>query len=65
MSLTINASFLPHLDPDESIAFCRDVLGFEVRLDVGTGTMRWVTLGLPGQPDTSIVLQPPLRPRVD
>lgn len=59
MTLTINASFLPHLDPDVSVAFYRDLLGFEVRLDVGTGTMRWITLGLPGQPDTNLVLQPP------
>lgn len=59
MTLTINASFLPHLDPDASVAFYRDILGFEVRLDVGSGTMRWITLGLPGQPDTNLVLQPP------
>lgn len=59
MSLTINASFLPHLDPDASVSFYRDLLGFEVRLDVGGGAMRWITIGLPGQPDTNLVLQPP------
>lgn len=59
MDITINASFLPHTDPDASVAFYRDVLGFEVRLDVGQGTMRWITVGPPNQPDTAIVLTPP------
>ena len=59
MDITIHSSFLPHDDPEESLAFYRDILGFEVRLDVGGGTMRWITLGPPNQPDTSIVLYPP------
>ncbi|WP_309130277.1 VOC family protein [Brevibacterium sp.] len=60
MNLSINASFLPHVDAAESLAFYRDVLGFEVRLDVGSGQMRWITVGPAGQPDTSIVLTPPV-----
>lgn len=59
MDLTIHTAFLPHEDPEASLAFYRDVLGFEVRLDVGGGTMRWITVGPPNQPDTSIVLHPP------
>ena len=59
MSLTIHSSFLPHDDPEASLAFYRDVLGFEVRLDVGHETMRWITVGPADQPDTAIVLQPP------
>lgn len=59
MDITIHSSFLPHQDPEASLAFYRDVLGFEVRLDVGKGTMRWITVGPPNQPDTSIVLNPP------
>ena len=58
MDITIHSSFLPHDNPEESLAFYRDTLGFEVRLDVGGGTMRWITVGPPGQ-DTSIVLYPP------
>ncbi len=58
MNLSINASFLPHVDAEESLTFYRDVLGFEVRLDVGSGQMRWITVGPTGQPDTSIVLTP-------
>ena len=59
MDITIQSSFLPHDDPDAALAFYRDVLGFEVRLDVGYGGMRWITVGPPEQPGTSIVLHPP------
>ncbi len=59
MDITIHASFLPHTDPDASLAFYRDILGFEVRNDVGKGTMRWITVGPADQPGTSIVLDPP------
>ena len=59
MDITIHSSFLPHTDPDASLAFYRDVLGFEVRLDVGYEAMRWITLGPPGQADTNLVLAPP------
>jgi predicted enzyme related to lactoylglutathione lyase len=59
MDITINASFLPHTDPDASLAFYRDTLGFEVRNDVGYGGMRWLTVGPADQPGTSIVLTPP------
>ena len=59
MDITINASFLPQNDPDASLAFYRDTLGFEVRNDVGYGGMRWITVGPTGQPGTSIVLYPP------
>jgi len=59
MDITIQASFLPHDDPDASLAFYRDTLGFEVRNDVGYGGMRWITVGPADQPGTSIVLHPP------
>jgi catechol 2,3-dioxygenase-like lactoylglutathione lyase family enzyme len=59
MDITIHSSYLPHDDPDASLAFYRDALGFEVRGDVGHGGMRWITVGPAGQPGTSIVLQPP------
>jgi catechol 2,3-dioxygenase-like lactoylglutathione lyase family enzyme len=62
MDITIYASFLPHDDPDASLAFYRDTLGFEVRGDVGNGKMRWITVGPADQPDTSIVLEPPAPP---
>ena len=59
MDITIHGSFLPHNDPDAALAFYRDVLGFEVRNDVGYNGMRWITVGPAGQPGTSIVLHPP------
>lgn len=59
MSIHIKSSFLPHTDPEASLAFYRDVLEFEVRLDVGYENLRWITVGPVGQPDVSIVLQPP------
>ena len=59
MDITIHWTFLPHTDPDASVAFYRDILGFEVRNDVGRGEMRWITVGPPGQPGMSIVLHPP------
>ena len=59
MDITIHSSFLPATDPEASLAFYRDALGFEVRLDVGQGTMRWLTIGPPNQPETSVVLHPP------
>lgn len=59
MTITIHSSFLPHSDPEASLAFYRDVLGFEVRLDVGYDGLRWITVGPPNQPDTAIVLFPP------
>jgi catechol 2,3-dioxygenase-like lactoylglutathione lyase family enzyme len=59
MDISISASFLPHSDPDASLAFYRDTLGFEVRNDVGYDGMRWITVGPAGQPESSIVLQPP------
>jgi uncharacterized glyoxalase superfamily protein PhnB len=59
MEITIYETFLPHNDPDASLAFYRDVLGFEVRNDVGYNGMRWITVGPPNQPGTSIVLYPP------
>ncbi|MFE4602116.1 VOC family protein [Kitasatospora indigofera] len=59
MDLTIHWTFLPHNDPEASLAFYRDSLGFEVRNDVGYGGMRWLTVGPAGMPGTSIVLEPP------
>ena len=59
MDITIHATFLPHTDPDASLTFFRDTLGFEVRNDVAYNGMRWLTVGPTGQPGTSIVLYPP------
>jgi catechol 2,3-dioxygenase-like lactoylglutathione lyase family enzyme len=59
MDITIHSSMLPQDDPDAALAFYRDTLGFEVRNDVAYGALRWITVGPPDQPGTSIVLYPP------
>ena len=59
MDITIHQTMLPHDDPDASLSFYRDALGFEVRNDVEYGGMHWITVGPAKQPDTSLVLYPP------
>ncbi|GAB2518002.1 putative glyoxalase superfamily protein PhnB [Paramicrobacterium agarici] len=58
MKITIDTTVLPHTDPDASLAFYRDVLGFEVRNDVGKDAMRWISVGPAGQPDVTLLLSP-------
>lgn len=59
MNITIHYAFLPQTDAEAALVFYRDVLGFEVRNDVGYEGLRWLTVGPIGQPQTSIVLHPP------
>lgn len=60
MRISIHYAFLPHTDAEAALAFYRDTLAFEVRNDVGYEDMRWITVGPVGQPETSIVLHPPV-----
>ena len=59
MDITIHSAMLPHTDPEATVAFYRDALGFEVHNDVEYQGMHWITVGPPDQPATSIVLFPP------
>jgi catechol 2,3-dioxygenase-like lactoylglutathione lyase family enzyme len=59
MDIKIHQSYLPHTDPDATLAFYRDTLGFEVRNDVEYQGLHWITVGPVNQPDTAIVLTPP------
>ncbi|MHA5050980.1 VOC family protein [Streptomyces sp. SD15] len=59
MDLKLSQCFIAVDDHDKALAFYRDVLGLEVRGDVGFEGMRWVTVGSPLQPDVEIVLEPP------
>ncbi|MET8284001.1 VOC family protein [Streptomyces sp. NPDC048448] len=59
MDLKLSQCFIAVDDHDKALAFYRDVLGLEVRNDVGFEGMRWVTLSSPLQPDVEIVLEPP------
>jgi catechol 2,3-dioxygenase-like lactoylglutathione lyase family enzyme len=47
------------LDQDEALAFYTEKLGMELRQDVTVpemGNFRWLTVGVPGQPDVSLAL---------
>ena len=59
MDITIHYTMLPHTDPDASLAFYRDALGFEVRNDVGYNGLRWITVGPADPAAPAIVLHPP------
>lgn len=63
MDLRLAQAFLPHLDPEASLVFYREALGFEARDDVGSGAMRWVTIGRSGGSGMSLVLGPPISSR--
>jgi catechol 2,3-dioxygenase-like lactoylglutathione lyase family enzyme len=60
MDITLHTTFLPHTDPEASLRFYRDLLGFELTQDVGQGAMRWLTFVAPTQPDVRLVLTPPV-----
>jgi uncharacterized glyoxalase superfamily protein PhnB len=59
VNIAIHSTFLPHDDPEASLAFYRDTLGFEVRGQVEYGGLHWNTVGPPDQPEVNIVLHPP------
>src|SRR4051794_28467967 len=59
MAITIHQTFLPHTNPEASLDFYRDALGFEVRNEVRRDKLRWITVGPAGQTETSIVLTSP------
>lgn len=59
MEIAVHACFLPHTGPDAALAFYRDTPGFGGRSAVGWQGLRWITVGPPGQPETSLVLAPP------
>jgi predicted enzyme related to lactoylglutathione lyase len=59
MDIRLSHTFLAVDDHDKAIEFYRDVLGLEVRNEVGYEKMRWVTIGSPSQPEVDIVLEPP------
>lgn len=59
MDITIHSAMLPQTDPDASVAFYRDALGFEVRNDVEYQGMHWITVGPADRSASAIVLFPP------
>ncbi|MFI0723019.1 VOC family protein [Streptomyces sp. NPDC021224] len=59
MDIKLSHTFLAVDDHDKAIEFYRDMLGLEIRNEVGYNDMRWVTIGSPAQPEVDIVLEPP------
>ncbi len=60
MHVHVHRAFLPHLDPASSLVLYRDTLGLEVREDVGSGAMRWLTFGPGVGCGPALVLGPPV-----
>ena len=59
MTLALRYCHVTVTDHEAALGFYRDALGLEVRNDVSSGGHRWVTLGIPDQPGTDIVLSDP------
>jgi predicted enzyme related to lactoylglutathione lyase len=51
MTLKLSHCFVTVHDQQQALAFYRDVLGLEVRTDTTIGSMRWLTVASPSQPD--------------
>jgi len=58
-NIRLSHTFLSVDNHDKAVEFYRDILGLEVRNEVGYEKMRWVTVGAPSQPEVDIVLEPP------
>lgn len=56
MNLTFSQCFVLIHDPEQAVAFYRDVLDLELRNDVARGDFRWITVGAASQPEVAIVL---------
>ena len=53
MDVTLSTCFVQVHDPEVAVAFYRDALGLEVRMDVARDGFRWITVGSASQPDGS------------
>ena len=52
-------TFISVLDQDEALDFYVGKLGLEVHTDADLGFMRWLTLNVPGKPESQLVLSMP------
>jgi catechol 2,3-dioxygenase-like lactoylglutathione lyase family enzyme len=62
-ALTLSQIFV--LDQDQALEFYVGKLGLEVKTDADLGFMRWLTVGVPGEPDREILLEVPGPPAMD
>jgi catechol 2,3-dioxygenase-like lactoylglutathione lyase family enzyme len=65
MITKLNVTALKVLDQDEALDFYVNKLGLEVAQDFQQGPIRWLTVSVPGEPDTMIYLEQPGPPAVD
>jgi catechol 2,3-dioxygenase-like lactoylglutathione lyase family enzyme len=65
MLTTLSQSQIYVLDQDEALDFYVGKLGLEVVTDADLGFMRWLTVGVPGQPGREILLERPGPPALD
>ena len=62
---SINMSSIFVLDQDKAIDFYVGKLGLELTNNMDLGFMRWVTVGVPGQPGRDVLLELPGPPAMD
>ena len=59
MFTALTHTFITVLDQDEALDFYIGKLGLEVHTDADLGFMRWLSLNVPGRPESEIVLGTP------
>ena len=59
MLTALTHSFIYVLDHDEALDFYVGKLGLELGMDADLGPFRWVTVHVPGRPESQIVLSTP------
>ena len=62
-AITLSQIFV--LDQDEALEFYVGKLGLEVKNDIDLGFMRWLTVSVPGDPASEILLELPGPPAMD
>jgi catechol 2,3-dioxygenase-like lactoylglutathione lyase family enzyme len=65
MLKSISVSHVWVLDQGEALDFYVGKLGLEVKNDIPLGFMRWLTVGVPGDPAREILLELPAPPSLD
>ena len=59
MLKSLSHTFIYVLDHEQAVDFYVDKLGLEVGVDADLGPFRWLTVHVPGQPESEIVLSTP------
>jgi catechol 2,3-dioxygenase-like lactoylglutathione lyase family enzyme len=62
---TLKVTSIKVLDQDEALDFYVNKLGLEVAQDFQQGPVRWLTVRVPGDPETEIYLEKPEPPAYD